>query len=100
MAEDAVVERLDLLISAFKIAFAGEIAKTRDVVRKDAASAAILDATAEKAVKNGVLQTSVATSSWVDQRTVRRRIQDLVALGALRQIGSGSNVSYRGTGLI
>lgn len=90
MADEPVVERLDLLISTFKLAFAREIDAAREKVRGDALSAAILDATAEAAVRSGDLQTAVATAvSTATPRTVRRRIQELVSLGALRQTGAG-----------
>ncbi len=100
MAEEAVVERLDLMIATLKLAHAREIGNERNRIREDAASAAILDATAEEAVKSGELQKSVVASAGVNARTVRRRLQELVSMGALRQIGSGPMTAYRSTGLI
>jgi hypothetical protein len=99
MAEEAVVERLDLMIATLKLAHARDIENERNRIREDAASAAILDATAEEAVKSGELQKSVVASAGVNARTVRR-LQELVAMGALRQIGSGPTTAYRSTGLI
>jgi hypothetical protein len=100
MAEDAVVERLDLLIATFKLAFANDIVAARERIRSDAASAAILDATAEGPVKSGDLQKGVSTAASVNARTVQRRVQELVSLGALRQTGAGPNTAYSNTGLI
>lgn len=100
MVEEAVVERLDLMIATLKLAHAQEIGNERNRIREDSASAAILDATAEEAVKSGDLQKRVVASAGVNARTVRRRLQELVAMGALRQIGSGAATAYRNTGLI
>jgi predicted HTH transcriptional regulator len=100
MTDDAVVDRLDLLIATFKLAFASEITVAQERIRGDAASAGILDATVETAVKAGDLKKNVADSASTSEKTVERRIRELVTLGALRQIGSGSNVAYQSTGLV
>ena len=100
MADDAVIERLDLMISMMKLAYGREIEQARERIRSDPALSAILDATAEDSVKSGELQKSVAALTGINARTVRRRLQELVALGALRQAGSGPNTGYRSTGLI
>jgi hypothetical protein len=99
MADEAVVERLDLLISTIKLAFANEIVAARDDVRTDPVSAAILDATAEGAVRSGELQAKVASEISVNARTVRRRIHELISLGALRQVSAGPT-TYSNTGLV
>ena len=51
-------------------------------------------------MKSGALQTSVSKAASINERTVRRRVQELVSLGALRQTGAGPNTTYRNTGLI
>jgi hypothetical protein len=52
-------------------------------------------------VRSGDLQKTIAASASVNERTVRRRIQELVAhVGALQQIGAGAPTAYRSTGLI
>ena len=99
-ATDDVVERLDLMVATLKLAYASEIEKVRERLRTDAASAAILDESSEAWVKSGDLQKKVVASSGVNARTVRRRLQELLALGAIRQQGSGALVAYRSTGLI
>jgi hypothetical protein len=71
MADDAVVERLDLLISTIKLAFSREIDAARERIRSDTVSAGILNATAEATVRSGDLQKTVAASARVDQRTAR-----------------------------
>lgn len=98
--DDAIIERLDLMVATLKLAYSTEIAEVRARLRADPAIAAILDATAEAAVKSGELQSGVAGGSGVNARTVRRRLQELVEIGALRQVGSGTATAYRSTGLI
>jgi Fic family protein len=98
--DDPIIERLDLMVATLKLAYSREIATERERVRADAASAAILDATAEESVKSGDLQKRVVASTGVKARTVQRRLQELTAMGALRQVGSGSATAYRSTGLI
>ena len=101
MADNPVVERLDLLISTFKLAFSREIAAAREKVRADPVSAAILDSTAEAAVRSGDLRKAVSAAvADAKERTVQRRLQELVSLGALRQTGAGATTAYRNTGLI
>ena len=98
--DDAVLERLDLMVATLKLAFSDEIAAKRDQVRSEPVSAAILDEATEKLVTSGELKTKVAAATNVNARTVQRRLQDLVALGALRQNGAGTATAYRSTGLL
>lgn len=100
MTTEALVERLDVMVATLKLAFARQISEERARLRADEATAAILDATAEAPVKSGDLQAIVTASTGVTSRTVQRRLQELVGLGALRQIGSGRATAYRSTGLI
>lgn len=99
-ANEDLVERLDLMVATLKLAHASEIEKVRQRVRGDKASAAILDETENDWVKSGDLQKKVTAASGTPERTVRRRLQELVSLGALRQRGAGPVVAYRSTGLL
>lgn len=99
-SDEELIERLDLMVATLKLAYAKEIARERERIRTDPVSAAILDATAEVDVKSSDLQKSLIESAGAKQRTIQRRLQELTALGALRQTGSGFNTSYRSTGLI
>jgi hypothetical protein len=62
-------------------------------------SKSILDATAEPVVI-GDLKKSVAKATKQSEKTVQRRVGDLVAMGALVKSGGGSTATYRATGLL
>lgn len=100
MNNEPLIERMDLVIATLKLAFSREITATRDRLRGDPATAAILDATAEASVRSGVLQEQVERATGLKKRAIRSRLQELTALGAIRQIGSGPTTAYRSTGLI
>lgn len=99
-ADEAILQRLDLLVAVVKLAYAPQIAEVRQRVTEDAVAAHILEVTAEDWVKAGDLQAETAKACNVSKRTVRTKLQDLVALGALRQEGSARASQYRGTGLL
>jgi len=94
-----IQERLDDILSVLKIAFAGEIATTRTRLRQDSVIAALLEETAEDWQLSGELQRRVAQSTKTSERTVRDRIAELHALGALRGKGAGRQTQYKSTGI-
>lgn len=98
--DDAILQRLDLIVATLKLAYSHEIAKAREQTRADPVAASILDLTAEDWVPSGKLQEGVAKQCGVTARTVRRKLQDLISLGALQQIGSSRSTAYRSAGLI
>jgi hypothetical protein len=63
MDNDRIIERLDLLNSTIRLAYAKQIREERDRVRSDATSAAILEAVAEEAIKSGDLQERVVSAT-------------------------------------
>lgn len=98
--DEAILERLDLLVAAFKLAYAPQISEVREQIRQDSVAASILDKASEDWVPAGDLQEETAQACGVTTRTVRKKLQDLVALGALRQEGSARSSKYRSTGLL
>lgn len=98
--DEAIIERLDLLVAAFKLAYAPQISEAREQVRRDPVAASILDTAAEDWIAAGELQEATAKACGVTTRTVRKKLQDLVALGALRQEGWARSSQYRSTGLL
>jgi hypothetical protein len=100
MSDDEILERLDLIAATLRLAFDDAITAKRVVIRGDAASAALLDLTTDDWVASGTLKRTVVERAKIKERTVSRRIAELVAAGALSQRGSGSQVAYRSTGLI
>jgi hypothetical protein len=96
---DQVVERLDRLISLVSLAFAAEIEKARSQVRANPVSASVLDLASDW-IGGGQLQKAVAAKTGKGQSTVRAKVPDLVAIGALVVRGSGPATEYKATGLI
>ena len=99
MADPEVTKRLDSIISILQLAYDDEIQRARARIRSDRASKDILDATANDYVAAGDLKRKVAKSSDDSERTVSRRIGELVALGALEVRPTGT-AAYKATGLI
>ena len=100
MAEDSIANRLDTIIALLKLAHRDTLAGIRNELLGDDASKALLERTENDAIDAGTLKKEVAKETGESERTIQRRIADLVALGALAKEGAGRNVSYRSTGLI
>lgn len=49
---------------------------------------------------SGAIRSSVAKTTGQSERTVGRRLSELVRLGVIAQRGSGPAIEYRSTGLI
>jgi hypothetical protein len=94
-----VVARLDRVTALLQLAYREQIARARDEVLADKVNAALLKATASKYIAAGELKTKVAKSTKQSEKTVQRRIQDLVSLGALEVRPTG-HAAYRSTGLL
>lgn len=98
--DDLIVERLDMLLGVVRLAFDEPIRAAASRVRSDPVSAEVLDATETEWVGAGALKDQVRIATRASDRTVSRRIAELVSQSALKQRGSGSAVSYRATGLL
>lgn len=101
MGNSEITDRLDTIIALLKLVHREPLAVARkELVEDDGVSAAVLEATAGGPVSAGSLKTNVAKATGQSEKTVQRRIADLVAMGALAKEGAGPNVTYRSTGLI
>lgn len=98
-SEDAVIERLDRLITILRLAHRDGIERARVATRGDKVNAAILDATG-KWVGAAGLQSSVMRKTRASKRTVQLRIADLLAEGMLEKRGGSSTTEYKSSGLI
>lgn len=98
--EDQIVERLDMLLGVVRLAFDEPVRAAASRVRSDLVCAELLYATETDWVGAGALKDRVRTAARASDRTVSRRIAELVSQSALKQRGSGSAVSYRATGLL
>lgn len=96
---DDVVERLDRLIAVTQLVHRDAMNRARERIRADAVNDAILEFATEW-VAAGTLQASVMKATNQSDRTVKRRVAELVAQGVLAKRGAGGSVSYRATGLI
>jgi hypothetical protein len=100
MPDEAITRRLDKLIAILQLAHADAIGRTREEIRQDEVKAALLDQTDSTMVGVGELKRGVAKKTNQSEKTVQRRIGDLISLGALEVEGSGKSARYRSTGLI
>jgi hypothetical protein len=101
MENSEITDRLDTIIALLKLAHREPLAVARkELVEDDDVSAAVLDAAANGAISAGSLKDKVIKKTKQSESTVKRRIADLVEMGALAKDGAGSNVTYRSTGLI
>jgi hypothetical protein len=96
MAEQVVIERLDLVLAVLQFANHDAIERASREVRVDPLNAEIIDACGEDWVGAGQL----THAAGAGERTVRTHISALVARRAIQRRGAGKNIQYRSTGLI
>lgn len=99
MAEDETIRRLDTMIAILRLAYSREIENARTEIRADDVNRAVLDATAGDFVAAGDLKKKIAKATKQSEKTVQRRIADLLDLGLLEKRATGA-AAYRSTGLI
>lgn len=97
MDTDKISNQLDTIISLLKLTNRDALSAVREGL--DNVSKALVDAAAEP-VAVGKLKNDVAKATSQSEKTVQRRIADLVAMGALAKDGGGSSATYRSTGLL
>jgi hypothetical protein len=95
---DAIEEKLDLLIALTRISIRDRLESELRAIRQDPVRAAILGCVDEW-VSAGELKNNVRAATGQSEMTVKRRIADLVSLGALIRAGAGPSVRYRSSGL-
>jgi DNA-binding Lrp family transcriptional regulator len=94
-----IVDRLDQLIGLYQLANSEVITQARDRLRADDVVAKLLDET-EDWTPTGALKAKVAITTGVSEKTVQRRISELVDQKILLATGSGANRSVKSGGLI
>jgi hypothetical protein len=99
VTNEDVVHRLDTVIAVLKLAHRTEIEETRVGIRGDKVSAAILDLSA-RWTPAGKLTASVRRKTKQSERTVKRRVAELLRDGILEKRGGGPAIEYRATGLV
>jgi hypothetical protein len=99
VADEAIIHRLDLILATLRLAFARQLRETRDEMRSDDVTAAILDVT-ENWTPSTDVQRRVAKGTGKTERRVRDRLPGLVEQGVIAARGSERKLEYRRTGLI
>jgi hypothetical protein len=99
-ADEDVVERLDRLITLFRIAFADPLDRLRSEIKADPTADAILDIVRDAWVSSGEIKRSVSRKVKVSDRTVLRSLMGLTERGLLLSRGSGRSTSYRSSGVL
>ena len=94
-----IVDRLDQLIGLYQLANAELISQARERLRADPVVAALLDES-EDWTPTGALKAKVAASKNVSEKTVQRRISELVDQKILLASGAGSTRTVKSGGLI
>lgn len=93
-----VVDRLDQLITLWKIANIDVLKKTKKEIMKDVVSKKILQL-ADGTREYSALADEVARATGKTSRTVKDRMADLVEKGAIKGVRKGRKVYYEITGL-
>jgi hypothetical protein len=96
---DETNDRLDRLIGLFELANAAGLFAARASIRSDEVVAAILDY-AEDWQAVGVLKSAVARSTNTSEKTVQRRIAELVDRRLLEAEGAAASRRVKSTGLV
>jgi hypothetical protein len=93
-----ISHKLSQLIVLTKLSSAKIIAETKEAIKKDPASVAILDL-ADGTLSSSQMNHIVQEKTKLSERTVQNRIADLVEKGALTPIRKGKELYYENSGL-
>jgi hypothetical protein len=99
MTDEDIIKRLDTMISILRLAHDDAITRARKNILGDPVNAALLDAAASDFVGSGDLKKIAIAATKASEKTVQRRILELVGIGALEVRPTGT-AAYRSTGLI
>jgi hypothetical protein len=103
-SEDARLEQLEMQLARIErllaIGFAAQIEAARERVGVNDEVTATVLARASAWISAGALKRAAVKRSDQSERTVNRRLNQLVALDALERRGKTSSTEYRSTGLL
>ncbi|HKP91195.1 MAG TPA: hypothetical protein VJT75_14620 [Thermoleophilaceae bacterium] len=91
-------QKLDLLIALTRVGVRHQLEAELKEIESDPVGKAILQKARDE-IAAGPLKTAVMKATKQSEPTVKRRLGELVARGALSRTGAGRNVTYRNTGL-
>jgi uncharacterized membrane protein len=92
-----ISKQLDTIISLLKLTNQDALVTVR--TQLDDVAKAVIDATSEP-VAVGRLKKEIATKTNQSEKTVQRRVADLVAMGLLTKERGGNTATYQSTGLL
>jgi DNA-binding transcriptional ArsR family regulator len=98
--DQELADKLDTIIGLLNLAFAEPIQRARDAVMRDPVKAAVIDAIGSGPMDAGALQSAVRTATGQSDRTVSRRLAELLAQGMVMRSGTGPKGQYRLSGLM
>jgi hypothetical protein len=98
VSSEAVERKLDLLIALTRVGVRQQLEAELEKIESDPVNKAILQKTYDE-IAAGPLKTAVMKATKQSEPTVKRRLGELVARGALSRAGAGGKVTYRNTGL-
>lgn len=93
-------ERLDRIAAILALANREPVKAAGEEIRSDPLSAAILGASSANWIGSARIRAAVAKKDKASERTVTRRLAELVNQGALYHRGAGASSEYRLTGLV
>jgi DNA-binding transcriptional regulator PaaX len=97
--DEELAAKLDRITFLLNLAFREQIDAARKEVLADPVSAAVVEAMGDDWVAAGDLKRQVAATTGQSERTVSRRVSQLVAQGWVASSGSGANIRYRASGV-
>jgi hypothetical protein len=95
---EEIGRKLDLLIALTRVGVRDQLERERRRLEEDRVSAAIL-LNSQDWISAGELKDAVARTTRQSEATVKRRVAELVARGALLKRGATRTMSYRSSGL-
>jgi len=96
--DELVLERLDRLIALYELVNGDQLMVARELALAEPVTGFLIKE-AEEWTTAGALKSSVATKAGTSEKTVQRRIQELVGKKALLARKDGTNISYKSSGL-
>lgn len=96
---NGVEARLDHVIALLELVFAENLERARTEIRADPVSASILDH-AEEWIGSGQLKSVVASATGSSEKTVQRRIAELIERRLLSEEGTSVSRRVKSSGLV
>jgi len=96
---EEISQKLNQLVSLFKLANRDIIRKVKEEIDKDPVSTKVLE------LSDGTLSAvpfkqKIANETNVSEKTVERRVSELIEMGALVTIKKGKEIFYQNSGLL